>query len=214
MRENEVKEAVAAILMVRPDQVGARTPLAALDNSLGEAKLRLAMKRLGISMPAGLRPANFGELCERLAGASGEENPAGAKPALTQFYPSDPSPMTGPRVGLDLQEISALPQVDDYWEDSFYKGTFDKSEIAYAVAQPEPRLHFAGFWCAKEALRKCDGRFFDVEPTATAVEHDARGGPYFVWKSSDGGRRLPHSLSISHAGGIAMAIAMAIWPAQ
>jgi phosphopantetheinyl transferase (holo-ACP synthase) len=206
MRESELQEVVATLLMLRPDQLVARTSLSGLDNSLGEAKLRLAVKRLGMIMPAGFRPANFGELCDRLGGALVQEDSFAAK------VDAHPSPIAGPRVGLDLQEISALPAAIDYWEHGFYQGIFNKSEIAYAVAQPEPRLHFAGFWCAKEALRKCDGSFFGVDPTSTAIEHDASGGPYFVWKKSAGDQRLPHSLSISHAGGIAMAVVMAVWP--
>ena len=45
MQEDELKQVVATMLMLSPDQVGAHTSLASLDNSLGEAKLRLAMKR-------------------------------------------------------------------------------------------------------------------------------------------------------------------------
>ena len=207
VRENELRAAIATILMISPDQVCARTSLSALDNSLGAAKLRLAVKRLGMATPAGFRPANFGELCESLGGAAAEPQPA-TQPMNGAF----PLPMSGPRVGLDLQEISALPAPVDYWEHSFYAGTFSKSEIAYAIAQAEPRVHFAGFWSAKEALRKCDERFFDVELPATAVEHDPSGRPSFVWKSAAGDQRLPHSLSISHTAGIAMAVVMAIWP--
>jgi len=209
MQEDELKQVVATMLMLSPDQVGAHTSLASLDNSLGEAKLRLAMKRLGLVFPASLlRPANFGELCNRLGRA-----PAEPQPSVIRMDASYPSPVAGPRVGLDLQEISALPPAHDYWAHSFYEGTFNKSEIAYAIAKPEPRVHFAGFWCAKEALRKCDERFFGVIPTATAVEHDKSGRPYFVCRGSEGDQALPHSLSISHAGGIAMAVVMAIFPA-
>lgn len=198
---------VAATLMLRPEQVGAETSLTSLDNSLGEAKLRLGLKRLGLQLPAGVRPVSFGELCERLMGTP--PSPAGG---VARMQPPSIPLLAGPRVGLDLQEVSALPAAGDYWEDHFYQGIFDKSEIAYAVLRPEPRLHFAGFWCAKEALRKCDGSFLGVDPTATAVGHDASGSPYLVWKSSGAEQRLPHSLSISHAGGIAMAVVMAVWP--
>jgi phosphopantetheinyl transferase (holo-ACP synthase) len=207
MPENELKKVVATILMLSPDQVGAHTSLASLDNSLGHAKLRLAVKRLGLAMPAGLRPTSFGEFCNRL-----EKGPAGAEPPVARIDASHPSAIAGARVGLDLQEISGLPLADDYWNHSFYEGAFNKSEIAYAIAQPEPRVHFAGFWCAKEALRKCDERFFGVNPTATAVEHAESGSPYFVWRSSEGDQPLPHSLSISHAAGIAMAVVMAVFP--
>ena len=53
-----------------------------------------------------------------------------------------------------MQEIAALPVTADYWDHEFYRETFEPSEIAYAVVQSDPRTHLAGFWCAKEALRK------------------------------------------------------------
>ena len=114
----------------------------------------------------------------------------------------------GLAVGLDLQDVASLPTACDYWEDPFYAGTFGKSEIAYAVLQPEPRTHFAGFG-AKEALRKCDPAFASVDALATVVAHEAGGRPYFLWKSAEREQRLPHALSISHVATIAMAIVVA-----
>ena len=88
----------------------------------------------------------------------------------------------GLQVGLDVEDIRLLPQAKDYWEHEFYSGSFAKSEIAYAVLQAEPRTHFAGFWCAKEALRKCDPGFAGVDPASDGG--GARGG----WAAvSDGG---------------------------
>jgi hypothetical protein len=107
-------------------------------------------------------------------------------------------------VGLDLQEISALPPANDYWEHSFYQGIYSKSEIAYAVRAVGAETPFRRLLVRQEALRKCDRSFLGVDLTATAIEHDASGSPYFVRKSSAGDQRLPHSLSISricHGGG-------------
>ena len=203
--EERVREVVGTLLMMPAGSVSASTSLAGLQNSIGEAKLRLALKRLGLRVPAGRRPATFAELCDLLAGkapaaaARASRNPAEAEPPGLQA-------LTGLAVGLDVQDVASLPAADDYWEDPFYAGIFGKPEIAYAVLQPEPRTHFAGFWCAKEALRKCDPAFADVEPSATVVAHEAGGRPYFLWKRAEGEQRLPHALSISHVAAIAMAI--------
>src|SRR5207244_2294599 len=117
----------------------------------------------GLQLPAGPRPRTFGELHDLLSGKAAAPVPAiklvGAPAAL--------------RVGLDIQDIAAMPAAADYWEDAFYQGTFATSEIAYAVRETEPRNHFAGFWCAKEALRKCDPAFAGVEPAKTLVAHEA-----------------------------------------
>jgi phosphopantetheine--protein transferase-like protein len=110
------------------------------------------------------------------------------------------------QVGLDVEDIGSLPVASDYWEHEFYRGSFAKSEIAYAVLQPEPRVHFAGFWCAKEALRKCDSSFAGVSPELTAVAHDLDGRPYLTIASEIGPERLPHAVSISHAAEVATAV--------
>jgi phosphopantetheinyl transferase (holo-ACP synthase) len=202
-REDQLREMMAKTLMTPPDGVNAGTSLAILDNSLGEAKLRLGLKRLGLKLSPGVRPASFGDLCELLSG----KEPQPIRPAPQNGLPSVPnSALDGLSVGLDVQEVSSLPLVTDYWEDAFYLATFAKPEIAYAVMKPEPRIHFAGFWCAKEALRKCDASFGGVEPVATVVAHEAGGRPFLVWNGPTGEIRLRHALSISHSGAIAMAI--------
>jgi phosphopantetheine--protein transferase-like protein len=110
------------------------------------------------------------------------------------------------QVGLDVEEIGALPAAVDYWEHEFYRESFSRSEIAYAVLQPEPRIHFAGFWCAKEALRKCDPGFAGAEPKLTAVAHDPNGRPYLTLISEGDPERLPHAVSISHTSDVATAV--------
>jgi phosphopantetheine--protein transferase-like protein len=113
------------------------------------------------------------------------------------------------QVGLDVEDIGSLPVAADYWEHEFYSGTFAKSEIAYAVLQSEPRTHFAGFWCAKEALRKCDGAFAATALNQLSIAHDLDGRPYLTLATADGPGRLPHSVSISHTSEVATAVVVA-----
>jgi phosphopantetheine--protein transferase-like protein len=114
--------------------------------------------------------------------------------------------LAGLQVGLDVEDIRSMPVASDYWEHEFYRGSFAKSEIAYAVLQLEPRTHFAGFWCAKEALRKCDPSFAGVAPERTAVAHDADGRPYLTVETDAGPERLAHAVSISHTTEVATAV--------
>lgn len=202
-REDQLREMMAKMLMTPVDGIDTGTSLAILDNSLGEAKLRLGLKRMGLKLPPGVRPSSFGDLCELLSG----KEPQPVQPAPHEGPPAAvSSALDGLSVGLDVQDVSSLPAAADYWEDAFYLATFAKPEIAYAVMKPEPRIHFAGFWCAKEALRKCDPWFAGVEPLATVVTHEAGGRPFLVWNGPAGETRLRHALSISHSGAIAMAI--------
>jgi phosphopantetheine--protein transferase-like protein len=117
--------------------------------------------------------------------------------------------MHGLLVGLDVEDISSLPVASDYWEHEFYRATFARSEIAYAVLHAEPRAHFAGFWCVKEALRKCDPYFAGISMGRTAVAHDPDGRPYITLETEAGLERLAHSVSISHTTAVATAVVVA-----
>jgi phosphopantetheine--protein transferase-like protein len=117
-------------------------------------------------------------------------------------------------IGLDIEDIRSLPEAKDYWEDEFYRANFAKTEISYAVLQTDPRTHFTGFWCAKEALRKCDPAFATVSPASTAVAHDPNGRPYLTLDTEAGLVRLPHAVSISHTTELATAIVVTIQAAS
>jgi phosphopantetheine--protein transferase-like protein len=202
-KPEEIRALIATMLMVSPAEIGDGTSLAALNTSLGSAKVRLGLKRLGLALPAGSKPATFAGL---LAVLSGEATPVASPSAPIVVAKAAATDSSGLQVGLDVEDIRSLPVATDYWEHEFYRGTFAKSEIAYAVLQAEPRTHFAGFWCAKEALRKCDPSFADVSPDRTAVAHAADGRPYLTLTTDAGPERLPHAVSISHTLDIATAV--------
>jgi phosphopantetheinyl transferase (holo-ACP synthase) len=201
----QLQEIIATLLMMAPGEVKPETSLQPLNTSLGNARLGLALKRAGMQLPGNRVPATFRDLEMSLNGDAAP--PAPAQTPLQPPLPTAASDLqAGLQVGLDVQEIGDLPVAVDYWDHEFYRGTFDKSEIAYAVVQPEPRTHLAGFWCAKEALRKCDPSFAGISPASTAVAHDGSGRPYLLSVTSAGRTRLPHALSISHTGQVASAV--------
>jgi len=195
---DDVRDLIATMLRLPPEEVGPETPLAPLDHSLGGARLKLGLKRLGLPFPYTSLPATFGELDRVLSG--------NAAPIAIEAEPSD-SPAAGAlQIGLDAQDVRALPVASDYWEHESYAGVFAQPEIAYAVRQSEPRTHLAGFWSAKEALRKCDPAFAKVEMAAIVVIHDPDGKPHLARQTASGLVRLPHVLSLSHTGDLAMAV--------
>jgi phosphopantetheine--protein transferase-like protein len=203
----QLRTMIATMLRVSQAEITDGISLAALNTSLGSAKVRLGLKRLGLALPTGAAPATFGGL---LTALSGEPAPAAAeKPQAASRPTSAPignGGFAGLQVGLDVEDIRSLPVASDYWEHEFYQGSFARSEIAYAVLQTEPRTHFAGFWCAKEALRKCDPSYAGVSPPQTAVAHDADGRPYLTLETEAGPERLPHAVSISHTTEVATAV--------
>jgi phosphopantetheinyl transferase (holo-ACP synthase) len=203
-QSNQLQEILTTMLMLAPGELKPETSLQSLDSSLGTARLALALKRAGLRLPGDAVPPTFRDLELALNG----NTTAPSSPETVSVSVTTPgnNSFGGLQVGLDVQDISDLPLADDYWDHEFYKEKFDKSEIAYAVVKPEPRTHLAGFWCAKEALRKCDPAFAGTAFGATAVAHDADGRPYLLSVTPTGRVRLPHALSVSHSGQIASAV--------
>jgi len=156
-------------------------------------------------------PATFGDLEAALLGKLPAKNPITPENGGVGLTMPHAQPVfTGVQVGIDVQDVSSLPLADDYWEHEFYVGMFGKSEIAYAVVKPEPRMHLAGCWCAKEALRKCDPSFMNVDFAATVVAHEQDGRPYLQRQTPSGPVRLPHALSLSHTAEMATAVVVAV----
>ncbi len=206
-RNDEVRGMIATMLMMSPSEVREETSLAPFTTSLGSTKLRLGLKRLGLALPSGVLPRTYAGLIEALDGTTEPAAPGQPRAPQAASLSHGAAVASGQiQVGLDVEEIGALPAAADYWEHEFYRGSFAKSEIAYAVQQPEPRTHFAGFWCAKEALRKCDPAFAQVEFPRIAVAHDAGGKPYLTLAGNGGCERLPHVVSITHATDVAASI--------
>lgn len=206
---DQLRAMIATMLMVPEVEVRPETSLAALNTSLGSARIRLGLKRLGLNPPA-TSAATFSGLVAAVTGEAALVPSASVAPLRTaQVTPGGNAGLGGLQVGLDVEDIRSLPVAADYWEHEFYRGTFARSEIAYAVLQAEPRTHFAGFWCAKEALRKCDASFAATTLNELAVAHDVDGRPYLTRITADGPERLPHALSISHTAEVATAVVVA-----
>jgi len=164
---------------------------------------------VGLRLPGDAVPPTFRDLELALNGKT--RAPASSETVSGPVKMPVNNSLLGLQIGLDVQDISALPLADDYWDHEFYKENFDGSEIAYAVVKPEPRTHLAGFWCAKEALRKCDPSFAGTGFATTAVTHDADGRPWLLSVTPTDRVRLPHALSVSHSGQIASAVVVRGW---
>jgi hypothetical protein len=98
------------------------------------------------------------------------------------------------QIGIDIQEISELPDSVDYWEDEFYKSKFTPEEIAYCVVKDNPKQSFAGLYSCKEAIIKSDN---NLNWQNINIEHDENGKPFYN----------NFNLSISHSGIYTIAIA-------
>ena len=103
-------------------------------------------------------------------------------------------------IGIDIEEVAALPEADDYREHPFFQDNFTSAEIAYCVRRPDVRASFCGTWAAKEAYLK-SGMLSSSVTKLNMVEvgRDAVGRP-----------TIPGcSISISHVSTMAVAVCVA-----
>ncbi|MDQ6704318.1 MAG: hypothetical protein M3Z96_15150 [Pseudomonadota bacterium] len=140
------------------------------------------------------------------------------KSALVQITPvaADGSPpsIAGPGfhgskgLGLEIENIAALPDAEDYALHEFYRANFKASEIAYCIKQPEVKAAFQDLLAAKRAIIK------------SGAANDSQDGPGSVEIGFDGEGRPTYPgclLSISDTGTIAAAVCFWLgglnWPA-
>lgn len=100
-------------------------------------------------------------------------------------------------LGLEIENIAALPDADDFALHEFYRANFTPSEIAYCIKQPTVKAAFQGLLAAKRAIVK-SGAASDSPDGAGSVE---------IGFNSEGRPTYPGCLlSISDTGTIAAAI--------
>ena len=208
----QLRSTVADFFGIDPTGIGPSFPLSGRrgEGSIARAALDAAIRRrLGKKSAAVYTAATLGQI-------EAELFPDGSwEVADPETEPSAPAPLMssatgGVSTGIDIESVAGLPEADDYWEHPFFQSTFTPAEIAYCVAQPSPRPHFAARWCAKEALRKCDRTFLDVPSNALEVVRDAAGAPTLRRLVGDEWRPLPHALSLSHTHDAAVAVVIAL----
>lgn len=203
---DKLRSIVSELMHVPEDQIEGSTVFAGsvLASSLGRARLDAALRsRLNFSDPGVYVVQSFGDLC-KLAGIEGESSLRNSPSPANNRRPSVLREATGQNVsvGIDIQQVSDLPEVADYWEAEFYQRHFTRQEIAYALLQPAPRESFAAAWCAKEALRKADSRWLDVSWQLTEIVHAGGGMPTL----RSGEDQIPCTVSLSHTKEYALAV--------
>jgi phosphopantetheinyl transferase (holo-ACP synthase) len=111
-------------------------------------------------------------------------------------------------LGLEIENIAALPDAEDYTQHEFYVANFTPSEIAYCTKQPKTKAAFQGLLAAKRAIIK------------SGAVNNPPDGHRSVEISFDGEGRPAHPgclLSISHTDTLAAAVCFWLgglsWPA-
>jgi phosphopantetheinyl transferase (holo-ACP synthase) len=198
MMEEKIKEIVSVYIRVPAAQIGESTPIdrAALQSSilLHRMYAKLAEEGVVVSDYAGMKV--FGDLMRRQGGAGG----AGGAALLPrdEVRVASPGGAVSPGIGIDIEEIAALPRAADFRREAFYTQNFTAGEIAYCILQADPYSSLTGLFAVKEAIVKADGQYRGRPFNTIEIGHTAEGKPEFPG----------FGLSISHAGGMAVAVAV------
>jgi phosphopantetheinyl transferase (holo-ACP synthase) len=131
------------------------------------------------------------------ANTAPEARPSGEHAAAAGAATSHPD-----RVGIDLQLVAELvdaPAERDPKASAELCRIFSMRELSYATARGTVADTLAGIFAAKEALCKADPSLRACDPRSIEVLPDEHGAPQFPG----------YSLSISHSGGFAVAVAVA-----
>ena len=112
-------------------------------------------------------------------------------------------------LGLEIENIAALPDAEDYALHEFYRAHFTPSEIAYCNKQPAVKAAFQGLLAAKRAIVKSGAASNSPDGLGSVeIGFDSKGRPTYPGCL----------LSISDTGTIAAAICFWLggidWPAQ
>jgi phosphopantetheine--protein transferase-like protein len=204
-----LRKAVAEYFEVDEGQVIPSFPLSGRGHgSIARAALDSVIRsRVGIASQAVYTARTYGELeGDLVPGAAAVAPEPAPRPAGPPVAVVAPTPGGAVSCGVDIELIENLPTAADPWEDPFYRSVFAPPEIAYCLMQEAPALHFAARWCAKEALKKCDGALLAADLKDLEVVPDEAGAPYLVHHAGGASRRLPHAVSLAHTAHAAVAV--------
>jgi holo-[acyl-carrier protein] synthase len=217
-------QTVAEFFGIDPSQIGADFPLAGrpVQSSLARARFYAAIQhRLGVQSQAIYAARTYGELEAAVCGT-----PASA-PATYLSVAAQGNGEAGQIMhhkatgieaniscGIDIEMVHHLPEVEDYWEEAFYRTSFTSAEIAYCLMQPDPRTHFAARWCAKEALKKCDPTYLHEAMANFEVAFTEDGAPFLRHYANGVATALPFAVSVSHTPQTAVAMVMRVIQAR
>jgi phosphopantetheine--protein transferase-like protein len=194
----QIRSVVGEFLKVSPNDVSEDTRIdrQALKSSIVVHRLYARLAENGVQVSAYHNINTVGDLINRLNGHEVSVKSSAAMPRII----TDNSDLSDTLLGVDLESRENFPEVADFRESEFYTMNFSSSEISHCNLQPDPYLSFAGLFAAKEAIIKADQSFRSLPFNQIEIGHQPDGKPVYQ----------NFTISISHAGQMAMAAAVQI----
>lgn len=200
--EEKIKSIISGFINFSAEQISVDTVIdrSSVSSSITLHRMYAKLAEEGIVVEDYVSVKKFGDLLQRVNGNGPAAFTAPGDVKATNNYVSTNE--AGYSVGIDIEQVAAMPGTNDFRESEFYKMNFSSSEIAYCILQPDPYASFAGLFAAKEAIVKANNTNGKKPFNAIVIDHQANGRPTYSG----------FYLSISHTGDLAVAVALQIAP--
>ena len=106
-------------------------------------------------------------------------------------------------VGIDIEEVARWREPSIRWS-----ALFTDDELAYCRGKGVPALHFAGYWCLKEAVFKAVGGSMSISLRDVTISHRVDGAPRVIIRGQDAEVSDRLLVSVSHSPTTAVAVAV------
>ena len=110
--------------------------------------------------------------------------------------------------GVDIVEIPRVRKLADRYGEKFLNRIFTAREIDYCLSKKNYAQHFAARFAVKEAVVKAASGVLKLYYRQIEVLNDAEGRPQVRLQDTEKPSGLNISVSISHAGDYAVAMAI------
>ncbi|OQP49442.1 holo-ACP synthase [Niastella populi] len=198
--EEKIKHLIAPFLRVPSEQISYKTIIdrTSVSSSITLHRMYAKLAEEGFTVPDYWNVKTFSILLERI-NRNGNAPVTGVQevPVSMNGVPAHGHVGTF-AVGIDIEDVNAMPKTNDFREDEFYKMNFSPAEISYCILQPAPYASFAGLFAAKEAIVKADNSNRNRPFNTIVVSHDQEGKPAYPG----------FHISISHSNNMAVAVVL------
>lgn len=154
----KAKEIIAKFLKISPSEIKNSTIIdrSVLPGSIIIHRMYSLLSREDIETKNYHSIKTFGDLLKEIDKSDPNLSDYVEDDIKIELQEKPPADIFIPSIGIDIENISNLPECEDYREDDFYKNNFSQKEIAYCLIQPDIKASFAGKFAAKEAIIKAD----------------------------------------------------------
>lgn len=118
-------------------------------------------------------------------------------------------PLSRPLVGVDCEMVDRWRALLPAISSGNMRMAFTEEEHAYCHSFADAAPHYAGRWCAKEAVVKALSSLLRLTARDVAIVSQATGRPTVARKGALADPSIYLDVSIAHAGSVVVAVAVA-----